>query len=45
LVLEGDALRGLFTAGVIDEWMENGIVFDGLVGGSSGACFECNVVD
>jgi predicted patatin/cPLA2 family phospholipase len=42
LVLEGGALRGLFTAGVIDVWMENGIDFDGLVGVSAGACFGCN---
>ena len=42
LVLEGGALRGLFSAGVIDVWMENGIVFDGLVGVSAGACFGCN---
>lgn len=45
LVLEVGALRGLFTAGVIDVWMENGIVFDGLVGISVGACFGCNVID
>ena len=32
LVLEGGAMRGLFTAGVIDVWMEEGVAFDGLVG-------------
>ena len=32
LVLEGGAMRGLFTAGVIDVMMENGIDFDGLIG-------------
>ena len=42
LVLEGGAMRGLFTAGVIDVWMEKGIGFDGLVGVSAGACFGCN---
>ncbi len=42
LVLEGGALRGLFTAGVIDVLMENGIDFDGAVGVSAGACFGCN---
>ena len=42
LVLEGGAMRGLFTAGVIDVWMEEGIPFDGLVGVSAGACFGCN---
>lgn len=29
LVLEGGAMRGLFTAGVMDVLMENGIEFDG----------------
>ena len=42
LVLEGGAMRGLFTAGVIDAWMEAGIEFDGLIGVSAGACFGCN---
>ena len=35
-------MRGLFTAGVIDVWMEAGVKFDGLVGVSAGACFGCN---
>lgn len=42
LVLEGGAMRGLFTVGVIDVWMTAGITFDGLVGVSAGACFGCN---
>ncbi|MBR4626463.1 MAG: patatin family protein [Ruminococcus sp.] len=42
LVLEGGAMRGLFTAGVMDVLMENGITFDGIVGVSAGACFGCN---
>ena len=42
LVLEGGAMRGLFTAGVIDVMMENGIEFDGAVGVSAGAAFGCN---
>ena len=42
LVLEGGGMRGLFTAGVIDVWMEAGVTFDGLVGVSAGACFGCN---
>ena len=28
LVLEGGAMRGLFTAGVIDVFMENDIIFE-----------------
>jgi predicted patatin/cPLA2 family phospholipase len=42
LILEGGAMRGLFTAGVIDVLMENGIAFDGLIGVSAGAAFGCN---
>ncbi len=42
LVLEGGALRGLFTAGVLDVFMSNGIAFDGAIGVSAGACFGCN---
>ncbi|MBQ7039826.1 MAG: patatin-like phospholipase family protein, partial [Clostridia bacterium] len=42
LILEGGAMRGLFTAGVTDVLMENGIEFDGIVGVSAGAAFGCN---
>lgn len=42
LVLEGGAMRGLFSAGVMDVWMENGIEFDGVIGVSAGAAFGCN---
>lgn len=42
LVLEGGAMRGMFTAGAIDVMMENGIEYDGLIGVSAGATFGCN---
>lgn len=42
LVLEGGAMRGLFTAGVIDVLMENGVEFPAFVGVSAGAAFGCN---
>lgn len=42
LILEGGAMRGMFTAGVIDVMMEQGIEYDGLVGVSAGAVFGCN---
>lgn len=42
LILEGGAMRGLFTAGVIDVMMENGLTYDGAVGVSAGAVFGCN---
>ena len=43
LILEGGAMRGLFTAGVTDVFMENNITFDGTVGVSAGAVFGCNI--
>ena len=42
LVLEGGAMRGMFTAGVLDVMMENGVTFDGAMGVSAGAVFGCN---
>ena len=42
LVLEGGAMRGLFTAGVLDALMRHGVGFDGIVGVSAGAAFGCN---
>ena len=32
LILEGGAMRGMFTCGVLDVFMENGIRFDGAAG-------------
>jgi len=42
LILEGGAMRGLFTAGIIDVMMEHDVWPDGLVGVSAGAAFGCN---
>ena len=42
LVLEGGAMRGMFTCGVTDVMMENGLTFDGAIGVSAGAIFGCN---
>ena len=42
LVLEGGAMRGMFTAGVMDVLMENGVEFDSIVGVSAGAAFGVN---
>lgn len=42
LVLEGGAMRGLFTSGIIDVMMDAGIEPDGLIGVSAGAAFGCN---
>lgn len=38
LVLEGGGLRGIFTAGVIDCFLDNNIEFDYVVGVSAGSC-------
>lgn len=43
LVLEGGAMRGLFTAGVLDVMMESDLSLDGCVGVSAGAAFGCNI--
>ncbi len=42
LIMEGGAMRGLFTCGVMDILMENNITFDGGAGISAGAVFGCN---
>ena len=43
LVMEGGSMRGLFTAGVLDVLMEDGISFPAAIGVSAGACFGCNL--
>ena len=43
LIMEGGAMRGMFTAGVIDVLMENKIIFDGAIGVSAGAAFGSNI--
>lgn len=43
IVLEGGAMRGMFTAGVLDIFIENKVQFDGAIGVSAGAVFGCNL--
>ena len=43
LVMEGGGMRGMFTCGVIDVFMEQGIEFDAAIGVSAGAAFGCNI--
>ena len=43
IVMEGGAMRGMFTCGVLDVLMEEDISFDGAVGVSAGATFGCNL--
>ena len=42
LILEGGAMRGLFSAGIMDILREHEILFDGAIGVSAGAVFGCN---
>ncbi len=42
VVLEGGGFRGMYTAGVLDVWMEEGITATATVGVSAGATFGCN---
>ena len=44
LVLEGGGMRGIYTAGVLDVFMEQGIRFDGVIGVSAGAIHGCSYV-
>uniref|UniRef100_UPI0040567041 patatin-like phospholipase family protein n=1 Tax=Agathobacter sp. TaxID=2021311 RepID=UPI0040567041 len=42
LVLEGGGVRGIYTAGVLDVFMEEGIRLDGVIGVSAGAIHGCS---
>ena len=42
LVLEGGAMRGMYTAGVLDVFMKKNIKFDAIIGVSAGALFGVN---
>ena len=42
LVLEGGGVRGIYTAGVLDVFMDKGLTFDGLIGVSAGAIHGCS---
>jgi predicted patatin/cPLA2 family phospholipase len=38
LVLEGGGMRGLYTAGVLDYFLDKGLIFEDIIGVSAGAC-------
>ena len=42
IVLEGGAMRGVFSAGVLDVFLEHGIEPDLCLGVSAGACLACS---
>lgn len=44
LVLEGGGMRGFYTAGVLDYFMERSFYTNGVIGVSAGACHGCSYV-
>lgn len=42
IVLEGGGMRGIYTAGVLDYFMERNFYSDGIIGVSAGACHACS---
>lgn len=44
LVVEGGGMRGIYAAGVLDVMMEQGFIFDGVIGVSAGAIHGCTMV-
>lgn len=42
MVLEGGGMRGIYTAGVLDYFMEQNFYPDGVIGVSAGACHACS---
>ena len=44
LVLEGGGMRGIFTAGVLDFFLEKNIEVDNLIGVSAGAALGASYV-
>lgn len=43
LLLEGGGMRGLYTAGILDFFLEKNVEFDGIIGVSAGALFGMNL--
>ena len=44
LVLEGGGMRGLYTAGVLDFFLDHDIYADGVIGVSAGACHAASYI-
>lgn len=42
LILEGGGMKGIYTAGVLDFFLDKGIVFSSIYGVSAGACHMCS---
>ena len=44
LVLEGGGMRGVYTAGVLDFFIDNNLYFSDIYGVSAGACHMCSYI-
>ncbi len=44
LILEGGGMRGLYTAGVLDFFLEEDMIFDYVIGVSAGACHAVSYI-
>lgn len=42
LILEGGGMRGVYTAGVLDFFLDKGLTFESVYGVSAGACHACS---
>lgn len=42
LVLEGGGMKGVYTAGILDFFLDKGVEFSGVYGVSAGACHMCS---
>ena len=44
LILEGGGMRGAYTCGVLDAFLDYDIETDGVIGCSAGICHGCSYV-
>lgn len=44
LILEGGGMRGVFTAGVLDYFMDKNLMFSEIYGVSAGSCHACSYI-
>ena len=42
LILEGGGMRGVYTAGVLDAFLEQDVEFSSIYGVSAGSCHACS---
>ncbi len=44
LILEGGGMRGIYTAGVLDYFLDRGLIFQDIIGVSAGACTSVSYI-